>query len=285
MTWEEIESQINEGGFEDQAAIWASGTNKGKELTDNYSKVKIDSRTREIYDSLDNDLREVGIEKNGRKTYDAIKEEIVNLRDKNKQVDILQSKITELESKGVDEALTAQIDSLTNERNDFQNTINELKREAVDNRKLTSFDSALSGLEFKDDLPKDLLQLKIDSERSKFLAKSEYEGDELRIKNDNGEIWLNNEHRPIDAQTAVKDLFSAYLKTGEPKGVDPNIQGGAQGVSALSVNLDVATLKGKGLVSATKALEDAYIESGKGAELHTEAFMNDFINLKQKIEL
>jgi len=285
MTWEEIESQIKEGGFEDQAAIWASGTNKGKELTDNYSKVKIDSRTREIYDSLDNDLREVGIEKNGRKTYDAIKEEIVNLRDKNKQVDILQSKITELESKGVDEALTAQIDSLTNERNDFQNTINELKREAVDNRKLTSFDSALSGLEFKDDLPKDLLQLKIDSERSKFLAKSEYEGDELRIKNDNGEIWLNNEHRPIDAQTAVKDLFSAYLKTGEPKGVDPNIQGGAQGVSALSVNLDIATLKGKGLVSATKALEDAYIESGKGAELHTEAFMNDFINLKQKIEL
>lgn len=285
MTWEEIEKAITEGGLTDQVAIWASGTEKGKELTENYAKVKIDSRTREIYDSFDNDLKELGIEKNGRKTYQAIKEEVTTLRDQLGQVDALQGKIKELESKGADEALTAQVEALTNERNEFQNTINSLKREAVDNRKLSLFDAALGNLDFKEDIPSDLMKLKVETERSKFLQMSEMDGEQLRIKRDNGEIWLNNEHRPIDAQSAVKELFSPYLKSDAPKGVNPDLNSDTQGVSALSVGLDIAGLKGKGLIAATEALTQAYISSGKGDQINTESFTQDFINLKNKIEL
>ena len=285
MTWEEIEKAITESNLQDQAAIWASGTEKGKELTENYAKVKIDSRTREIYDSFDNDLRELGIEKNGRKTYQAIKDEVTSLRDKIGEVETLQNKIKELESKGADEALTAQLNALTTERDEFQNTIDTLKREAVDSKKKALFDAALSGLNFKEELPSDLMQLKKEKVLSELLSNSEFDGEQLRIKRDNGEIWLNNEHKPIDAQNAIKELFSPYLKASEPAGLGANPDNGAQGASALTVGLDVAGLKGKGLVTATEALTQAYLDAGRGSEINTTAFTQDFINLKQKIEL
>jgi len=284
MTWEEIESAIKEHGHTDQAAIWASGTDKGKELLGNYSKAAIDKRTREIYDDLDNDLREIGIEKKGRKTYEAIKEDFMSVKSEAEKVSELMQQIESLKNKGADETLTAQLEALTNESNNYKNEIEQLKREAVDYKKKTYFESALSGLEFDEKHDPKLLNLMREKVLTDLLTNSEVEGDNIRLKRlDNGEIWLNTEHKPISAQNAVKELLSDYLKADAPKGLGGKPEGG-QGASSLSVPVDMSNLKKGDVQGAYSALESSYINSGKQAELNSDAFTIDFKILTNKLQ-
>ena len=96
MNIEEIKGLISEHKLEGDVALWASGTDKGKELLNNWataqSQTAVNDAVRAVHDSYDNDLKELGIEKGGKKTYEAYKEAYNQLKSKVSELEPLANK-------------------------------------------------------------------------------------------------------------------------------------------------------------------------------------------------
>ena len=280
MNWEEVQKVIEENNLQDQVAVWAAGTEKGKELLSNFSEVKVkeavDARTREIHEGYDKDLQELGIDKAGRKTYQAIKDELSAKAELSGKVAELQAQLEKGQTP--DEALTAQITSLQEALKGKDTEVAQLKSEAVNFRKSTLFDSAISGLKFDERHDKTLIDTFVQQAKRDFLANSEFDNDKFIIKDAQGQVMLNNEHRPMDANEALKSKFSNLLSTDKPKGLGAG-DGTTKGKGAtLSVSVDTSSLNGKeGLAkkqAANNLLRQAY--TANNLDIHSTQFKEDY---------
>lgn len=277
MTLEDIKAAIVETpGLADELAVWATNeTEKGKELLTNYSsnavKKAVDDRTREIYDAFDNDLKELGIEKNGRKTYEAYKDTVTSLRDKT-------SELERLASKDPDAALTAEIESLRNAIEGKNNELDTLRSETLEANKRRLFTEAVKGFEYDERHDSDLLQLKVESLINDYVRRTEADGDTWIIKDSNGQIMLNNEHKPIDAHNALKTELSNYLKKPKPQGLGSDAQSNDGKSANLSVQVDrtqLANLTGvEKFRKATDILQTAY-QTNK-LDIHSDQYLKDY---------
>ena len=277
MTLEDIKAAIQETPeLAGELAVWATNeTEKGKELLTNYSqqekKKAVDDRTREIYDAFDNDLKELGIEKNGRKTYEAYKDTVTSLRDK-------VSELERLASKDPDAALTAEIESLRNAIEGKNTELDTLRRETLEANKRRLYTEAVKGLEYDERHDPDLIQLKVESLINNYVSRTEADGDTWIIKDQNGQIMLNNEHKPIDAHNALKSELANYLKSPKPQGLGTDANSEGKQSANLSVQVDrtqLANLSGVDkLKKATDLLQTAY-QTNK-LDVHSDQYLKDY---------
>lgn len=286
MTWEEVEKIITENNLSEQVAVWAAGTEKGKELLNNYSTVKVEeavnARTREIHEGYDKDLQELGIDKAGRKTYQAIKDELANKMELANKVAELQEQLEK--GQAPDERLTAQITALQEALQGKDNEVNQLKSEAVDFRKRMTFEGAMKGLNFDERHDKTLIETYKTVALQELMSNSELTENGLVIKDAQGQVMLNNEHRPMDANEALASKFSGLLKEAKPKGLgaDGNPSGGKR--ANLSVTVDTSSLANlnglKKKTEATNVLRKAYSEAG--LDVNSEQFTKDYVLLTEE---
>jgi hypothetical protein len=280
MKTEEIKALISEHGLESDIAMWASGTEKGKELMNNYSKAATDNRTREIYESFDNDLKDLGIEKGGRKTYEAYKQAVLDERQKLDKIPELQNKISELKNKGADETLTAQLEAQTNKIKELEEYTERLKSEAVQKQKENFFTSAMKNLAFDEKHDPNLVDVYKEKILSDLLNATEFDNDKLVIKDGEGKIWLNNEHRPIDAQEALTAKLSNFLKADSPQGFGDKGTSKPKGeIGSANVYVDLTSVKG--IEDLNTTLEKTYLN--KGMDLNSSEYMNDYKYYREKI--
>ncbi len=219
------------------------------ELSKNDENTVIAAKTREIWDSVDDDIKVItGQEKPGTvKSYDHLKSVLAEYKDKadNSNSDELQSQINTLKTEkanlekaikdgNTDGALKAKVVQLEQQIGDKESTITKLRNDIttqekdyqakvaaeanknVDLRFETAFAKALSQVKFKDGIPEVAINATINAAKatSKTIGKPEFQtddkGNDIIVFRDDKGILITDE-KNLQRPLTASDIFTRNL--------------------------------------------------------------------------
>lgn len=293
LTKEIIKSDAKLADLTDEQVAAITGLSKADE------DVVIGKKTRDFWDDLDRDIKEVtGKDKpSGMKTYDFLKSTLTEMKTSSSSSNELKDKITALEAKKVelekaieegkaDPALKSKIKDLEKKVADNDQVITNLRNDIVEKEKDyqsklesevlknedyrfdSTFNKALVGVKFKDGLDKTVIDDVIAraKEKTKATGKREFtvddQGNQTIIFRDENDIILTNKEdgqRPYTAQSVFLQNLAGIIDGGKNQ---PGGGGGNKKPEASST-IDLSGAKTKG--EAVEAISQYLVANGIAA--------------------
>lgn len=236
------------------------------QLSQNDENSVLAQRIGEIHGSYDADVLGItGIQKNGsEKSYDYVKRALTSFKEASSKIPEFQTKIESYEAKINElneviksgkgtEALTAQINDLTNqlntvkstyttEKQEWDRTISTLKNEHLSYKTDSYINSATAGFKFKPELPETAVKVLVDAARNQLkstYAIEEHEG-KVILRDKDGNTVLNkaNGLNPLTVSEAMQDLLKDVLSAGRTAGGSGSDGSGGKGAEGSTFSLD-----------------------------------------------
>lgn len=247
MTLEELIAKVKEdASFRKQIVVWATGTEEGKEILDNYAKTEFEKNVKEtiakIHSDYDNDIFEIlGERKQGdQKTYDFLKERLKELKelrgaskdDKDAKTKELQTKLKEAQDSGsinehwkklYDEALL----KWEAREKELTETIAQKETDYHNTQVLSEITAAKAGMKFKDGIPEEAVTAMFKVNEDKILKNAKLVDGKVVFHKEDGTPWLNKEYKPVSAKEILSEVFGAMIDDGTGSGGSGNAGGGA----------------------------------------------------------
>lgn len=250
MNFEKIKKALEENKeLAEKVATYASQTEKGKTILENYSKSKVEEAVKEntakIYTEIDNDLFEALGERKQReqKTYDFIKEKAKQLKelkdkagdiDKDETVKSLKAKIKELENSGSHnehwkKTHEETVAKFQKEKAELEAQIAEKEKEYLTAQIEAELNAGLGALKFNENIPQAAIDAVIQVEKQKILEGAKRIDGKIVFHGEDGKPLLNKEFSPISSKELWEQRLEGMTAAGDDNNNNNNTPKGGGG--------------------------------------------------------
>lgn len=247
MTLEELIAKAKEDpAFRKQVAVWATSTDEGKEIMENFSKVEFEKNVKEvvakIHTDYENDIFEaLGERKKGdEKAYEFNKKFLTELKelrgksgdDKDTVIKELKQKLKEAEDGGeinghwkkIHEEALAKWEAKEAE---YKTTIETKENEFSTTQIRSQIASARAGIKLKDGIPEEAVEALFKVNEDKILKHAKLVDGKVVFHKEDGTPWMNAEFKPVNATEVMKEVFGTMISDGTNSGGTGGAGGGA----------------------------------------------------------